>query len=184
METTTMAASKPTRTDRDQVAGPLARNIDELMQRRQREQKNERISERVAARIAAFAGSIWSLLVHAVVFGGWIVANATAVPLVKPWDPSLVQLAMVASVEAIFLTTFVLMNQRRQARLEDDRAELTLHVSMLAEQETTKIADLAIAIAKRLGAPLPSDSDAEHLTELVTPDAVLDEIDKKRPDRS
>lgn len=89
---------------------------------------------------------------------------------------------MVASVEAIFLTTFVLMNPRRQSRVEDNRAELTLQMSLLAEQETTRIGELTLAIARRLGVPLPSAAEMDELTAISAPDAVLDQIDRKRPD--
>lgn len=179
-----MAVSRFDEVNRAAVSEPLARNIDELMQRRRRDQANEHLSVKAAARIAAFAGSVWSLLVHAVVFGAWIVVNVGLVPLVPAWDPTLVVLAMIASVESIFLTTFVLMNQRRQSRLEDDRAELTLHTSLLAEHETTKIANLTMAIAERLGISLPNGEDLKNVAKSVTPNAVLDEIERKRPDRS
>lgn len=168
--------------DRREISAPLARNIDELMRRRQRERANERFTDKVAAAMAAFTGSNWSLLVHAVVFGIWILVNTALLPLVRPWDSSLVVLAMMASVEAIFLTTFVLMNQRRQARLEDDRAELTLQMSLLAEEETTRIGELTLAIARKLGVELPSQADINELTTNVAPEAVLDEIARKRPE--
>lgn len=165
-----------------EISGPLARNIDELMRRRQRERANENFTDRLAAYMAAFTGSTWSLLVHAAVFGLWIIVNIGLLPLVSPWDPTLVVLAMIASVEAIFLTTFVLMNQRRQARLEDDRSELTLQMSLLAEQETTRIGELVLAIAGQLGVPLPSETEIDELTTTVAPEAVLDEIERKRPE--
>lgn len=168
--------------ERGEISAPLARNIDELMRRRQRELANERFTDKVAAAMAAFTGSNWSLLVHAVVFGIWILVNTGLLPLVQPWDSSLVVLAMIASVEAIFLTTFVLMNQRRQARLEDDRAELTLQMSLLAEEETTRIGELTLAIARKLGVELPSQAEINELTTNVAPDAVLDEIARKRPE--
>jgi uncharacterized membrane protein len=49
------------------------------------------------------------------VFGFWIVANLHWVPGVPVWDESFVVLAMLASVEAIFLSTFVLISQNRMA---------------------------------------------------------------------
>src|SRR5690606_26083709 len=96
-------------------------------------------------------------------------------------DPTLVVLAMIASVEAIFLSTFVLMNQRRQARMDEDRAELTLQISLLAEQETTKLAHLLLAIAKQLQVPVPDSVEADDLTKVLSPESVLQEIHRKRP---
>jgi uncharacterized membrane protein len=77
------------------------------------------------------------ICVHAVIFGGWIVVNLGWTPL-PPFDPSFVVLAMVASVEAIFLSTFVLIMQNRLAALADERAELDLQISLLAEHEITR----------------------------------------------
>jgi uncharacterized membrane protein len=182
MATTIMASLNGGPQKHSQISEPLARNIDELMQRRRRDLANEGLADKVAAHMAAFTGSTWSLLVHAVVFGAWILVNTAVLPLLEPWDPTLVVLAMIASVEAIFLTSFVLMNQRRQSRLEDNRAELTLQMSLLAEHEMTKIAEVTLAIARQLGVPEPHGMDADALTSAVAPEAILDEIDRKRPD--
>jgi uncharacterized membrane protein len=164
-----------------EVSEPLARNIETLMKRRQQDATNENITEKLATRMAEFTGSVWSVLFHGVVFGAWILINTAVLPLFPPWDPSLVVLAMIASVEAIFLTTFVLMNQRQQARMEEDRAELTLQVSLLAEHETTKLARLLITIARELNVTIPEDTEIDELTKTVTPESILQEIDRKRP---
>jgi len=167
---------------REEVSEPLANNVEALMTRREQEAAQEIITERIAARMADFTGSVWSVLVHGVVFGLWILINVGLLPIFEPWDPTLVVLAMIASVEAIFLSTFVLMNQRRQARLDEDRAELTLQISLLAEHETTKIASLLVAIAERLKVDAPEDVDTEDLTRTVSPEGVLEEIRRRRKD--
>jgi len=167
---------------REEVSEPLSNNVEALMRRREREAEQEIITERIAARMADFTGSVRSVLVHGVIFGLWILINVGLLPIFEPWDPTLVVLAMIASVEAIFLSTFVLMNQRRQARLDEDRAELTLQISLLAEHETTKLASLLMAIAERLEVDVPEDVDAEDLTKTVSPEGVLEEIRRKRGD--
>lgn len=177
---TSMSAGNPAPKE---VSQPLARNIESLMRRRQQDAANENITEKLAARMADFTGSVWSVLFHGLAFGAWILINISALPVLPPWDPSLVVLAMIASVEAIFLTTFVLMNQRRQARMEEERAELTLQVSLLAEQETTKLARLLIGVARELGVKVPEDTETDELTQTVTPESILAEIDRKRPEQ-
>jgi len=174
--------SEAGKVEREEVSEPLAKNVDALMKRRERQAAEEIITERIAARMADFTGSVWSVLVHGVVFGLWILINIGLLPIIEPWDPTLVVLAMIASVEAIFLSTFVLMNQRRQARLDEDRAELTLQISLLAEHETTKLASLLVAIAERLKVDVPEDVDTEDLTKTVSPEGVLEEIRRKRRD--
>lgn len=172
--------SEAEKATREEVSEPLANNVEALMRRREREAEQEIITERIAARMADFTGSVWSVLVHGVIFGLWILINVGLLPIFEPWDPTLVVLAMIASVEAIFLSTFVLMNQRRQARMDEDRAELTLQISLLAEHETTKLASLLVAIAERLEVDVPEDVDAEDLTRTVSQEGVLEEIRRKR----
>jgi uncharacterized membrane protein len=70
---------------------------------------------------------------HVVLFGVWLLVNLGVVPGVPRFDPSFVVLAMVASVEAIFLSTFVLIMQNRMAATADKRADLDLHISLLTE---------------------------------------------------
>src|SRR5690606_15594276 len=139
------------------VSEPLAANIEALMERRKREAANEIITERIAARMADFTGSVWSVVVHGVIFGAWILINTGVVPIVPAWDPTLVVLAMIASVEAIFLSTLVLMNQRRQDRLDEDRAEITLQISLLVEHETTMHARLLLAVVNQLKVQIPEN---------------------------
>src|SRR5947199_5135225 len=89
--------------------------------------------------------------IHLVIFGFWIVANLHWVPGVPAWDESFVILAMVASVEAIFLSTFVLITQNRMAAAADKRADLDLQISLLAEQEITELSRVLADIAHHLG---------------------------------
>ena len=58
---------------------------------------------------------------------------------------------MMAPVEAIFLSTFVLISQNRMAAAADRRADLDLQISLLAEHEITKLATLAAAIDAHVG---------------------------------
>ena len=77
--------------------------------------------------------------------------NLGWVPDVPKWDDSFVVLAMMAPVEAIFLSTFVLISQNRMAAAADRRADLDLQISLLAEHEITKLATLAAAIDAHVG---------------------------------
>jgi uncharacterized membrane protein len=105
-----------------------------------------------------------------------ILANLGVVPGVPKFDPSFVILAMVASVEAIFLSTFILITQNRMSAAADKRAELDLQLSLLAEHEVTKLAALLSAIAERLGI----ETEVDELKQDVAPEAVLDEIEEHR----
>ena len=123
----------------------LERNIQSLQLRRQREEEEASFEERIAGAITRFTGSMLFVYLHLAVFGFWIVANLGWVPGVPAWDPSFVVLAMVASVEAIFLSTFVLISQNRMAAAADERADLDLQISLLAEHEVTRLVTLVSA---------------------------------------
>jgi uncharacterized membrane protein len=162
---------------------PVARTVREIMERRAREMQTAAASERVAAAVTRFLGSMWSVATHALVFGFWILANLGFVPGLAPWDPTLVVLAMIASVEAIFLTTFVLINQNRLARTEDERSELALQIALLTEKEASTLVELTARLARRLEVPLAgTGEDVAQLTVATEPSAVLDEIRRQKPD--
>src|SRR3954462_1943631 len=159
----------------------LERNIRALQQRRRREQTEATAEERIADADTPFTGSMRFVYLHLAFFGFWIVANLGWVPGVPRWDPSFVVLAMIASVEAIFLSTFVLISQNRMAAAADKRADLDLQVGLLAEHEVTKLVTLVSGIADRLGVETEADAEVEEIARDVAPEAVLDELEATGP---
>jgi uncharacterized membrane protein len=159
----------------------LERNIRALQLRREREEKGATAEERIAEAITRFTGSMRFVYLHLAFFGFWIVANLGWLPGVPSWDPSFVVLAMMASVEAIFLSTFVLISQNRMAAAADKRADLDLQVSLLAEHEITRLVTLVSGIADRMGVRTEADADLDEITQDVAPEAVLDEIEAAEP---
>lgn len=114
---------------------------------------------------------------HLAGFGFWIVANLGWVPGVPQWDPSFVVLAMGASVEAIFLSTFVMITQNRMQESADKRSDLDLQIGLLAEYEITRLVTLVSAIAEKLEVETPIAPDLHEIQQDVAPEAVLDEIE-------
>ena len=176
------AGSGPTYPPPPRLSPVLERNIRALQLRRQREGKGATVEERVAEAITRFTGSMRFVYLHIAFFGCWILANLGWVPGVSAWDPSFVVLAMVASVEAIFLSTFVLISQNRMAAAADKRADLDLQISLLAEHEVTRLVTLVSGIADRMGVETEVDADLEEITLDVAPEAVLDELEATEPD--
>lgn len=159
----------------------LERNIEALQRRRRREEQEASLEERIADAITRFTGSMRFVYLHLAAFGLWIVANLGWVPGVPAWDPSFVVLAMVASVEAIFLSTFVLISQNRMSAAADKRADLDLQISLLAEHEVTRLVTMVAAIAARMGVRTEADRELGEITQNVAPEAVLDEIEAAAP---
>jgi len=155
----------------------LERNIEALTARRRREEPEATLQERIAETVTRFTGSMLFVYIHLAFFGFWIVANLGWIPGVPTWDESFVVLAMWASVEAIFLSTFVLISQNRMAAAADKRADLDLQISLLSEHEITKLATLVAAIAQRLEVRTEVDREMAEVQQDVAPEAVLDEIE-------
>ena len=164
------------------VAGVVDRNIAALVRRRQQQRISTGLQDKIADAITRFAGSMRFVYLHLLIYGGWIVVNLGWVPIVRPFDPTFVVLAMVASVEAIFISTFVMISQNRMAAMADQRADLDLQVSLLGEHEITKIMTLVTEIAKRMDIPAAQDPELDELQENVSPERVLDRIERPSED--
>src|SRR4051812_19175000 len=91
------------------IAPVVERNIRALLSKRETEEKQLPWHEKLATVVTDFTGSIQFVAIHLVVYGLWIVINLGWLPVIPRFDPTFVVLAMVASVEAIFLSTFILM---------------------------------------------------------------------------
>lgn len=155
----------------------LAENIERLARRRREEERKAPLPDKIADRITGFTGSMTFVVIHLVLFGGWIIVNLGWTPI-PAFDPTFVVLAMAASVEAIFLSTFVLISQNRMMAAADRRADLDLHINLLTEHELSKLADLVARIAERIGVDAHSP-DLDEIRENVSPEVVLDALEKR-----
>ncbi|MDB5193923.1 MAG: rane protein [Segetibacter sp.] len=159
------------------MARIVERNIDALLERQKVEESSKKFEEKIADTVTRFTGSMVFVYIHLVLFGIWITWNMGVFGL-QPFDESLVILAMFASVEAIFLSTFVLISQNRMNEKADKRAELNLQISLLAEHEITRLITLNTAMAKQMG--LEHSYDDEEIKELskdIHPERVMDAME-------
>lgn len=109
--------------------------------------------ERLAAWITDFAGSMAFVYLHAVWFGLWILLNIGIIhiPHLSHFDPfPFGLLTMIVSLEAIFLSTFVLIGQNQLSKTSERRADLDLQVNLLAEQKSAKTLEMLDQIGQQL----------------------------------
>jgi uncharacterized membrane protein len=138
-------------------------NIGKILALEEQQRAQRSAGEKVSEWIAKFCGSMAFVYVHIAWFGGWIVAN-TLLP--APFDPfPYTFLTLVVSLEAIFLSTFILISQNHETQLTERRDQLDLQINMVAEKENTKILELLEAIAVKVGI----DYDDESLKPLLAP---------------
>ncbi|HEX8557356.1 MAG TPA: DUF1003 domain-containing protein [Pyrinomonadaceae bacterium] len=128
--------------------GRMTRKADQLLRARVSRNLNEEVEERltvfqrVADWLAWFSGSMLFLLIHAAWFGAWIALNVglVSVPGLSGFDPfPFGLLTMIVSLEAIFLSTFVLISQNRQVEKEKVRADIEYEVNIKAELEVAHL---------------------------------------------
>jgi uncharacterized membrane protein len=133
----------------------MRKNVSALIEMQRKVVAGRSVQDRAADAITDFAGSMKFVYVHAVWFGIWILFNVGLLhlPHVSDFDPfPFGLLTMIVSLEAIFLSTFIMVSQNRQARISEKRAELDLQVNLLAEQKATKVLDMLDQIATQLDA--------------------------------
>lgn len=159
------------------LADVIERNIG-IIEVLQREADAHRTrQERFADAITAFSGSTTFLCVHAIWFGAWILFNVFKIPGLSQFDPyPFGLLTMLVSLEAIFLSTIVLISQNRQALISDAQRGLDLQIDLLAEYEITRMLRLVDKIAHKLEISDEYDSEIDELCQPVAPDVVINEI--------
>jgi uncharacterized membrane protein len=153
------------------MARVVERNIEALLWQRHQQERQRTTEERIADNVTRFTGSMVFVYIHLIGFG-------CGSPLI--WDGYIQAvrsfvccLAMFASVEAIFLSTFVLISQNRMAALSDKRADLDLHVSLLAEHEITHLIRLVAKMAEKMGIDTSLDQELPQQAQDVLPENVI-----------
>jgi uncharacterized membrane protein len=125
--------------------------------------------EIIADRMIGFASSTPFLVIHALIFIGWIYWNLPFSGL-KKFDPyPYGMLTTIVSLEAIFLSIFVLMTQSRESKIGELREELTLQVNLRMEEEITKTLHLVAGLYARLNLALADDPELRAMLEPLDP---------------
>jgi len=132
--------------------------------------------EVLADRMIGVASSSPFLVVHAVVFIAWIVWNVPGIglPVFDPYPYGM--LTTIVSLEAIFLSIFVLMTQSRESRIGELREELTLQVNLRMEEEITKTLHLVAGLYARLGLKMADDPELRAMLEPLDPKKIENDL--------
>jgi uncharacterized membrane protein len=140
-------------------------------------------ADRIASAIARFCGSMTFVWIHVVFFTAWIGYNE--MPGLKPFDPyPFTFLTLVVSLEAIFLSTFILISQNYDMRIAEQRNQLDLQINLLSEQENTKMLQILERIARKVGAHDGDDPEVRALEQATRPDALVEQIEEAARQRA
>jgi uncharacterized membrane protein len=164
--------------DNPALSKVIERNIRTIIHLRTKAERERSLQDRIADAITSFSGRMVFAYVHIVWFGLWILLNTGrfGVPVFDPFPYGL--LTMIVSLEAIFLSTFVLISQNRLGEETERRADLDLHIGLLTEHELTRVLQMLDAIQDKLGIMDHENSELADLEMETKPEDVLAEIER------
>ena len=164
--------------DNPALSKVIERNIRMIIHLRLEAAGERGLQDRIADVITSFSGRMMFVYVHIFWFGAWILLN-TGNFGVRPFDPyPYGLLTMVVSLEAIFLSTFVLISQNRFSEEAEHRADLDMHIGLLTEHELTRVLQMLDVIQDKLGIKNDEDSELADLEMETKPEDVLAEIER------
>ena len=153
------------------------RNIETILHLEAAAKADRTKSDQAADAITRFCGSMWFVWVHLIGFAGWIIINV--IPGLRQFDPfPFTFLTLVVSLEAIFLSTFILISQNYETRLSERRNQLDLQINLLSEQENTKMLTIIERIAKKLGVRTEDDPSLQVLEEATRLEELVQQIEE------
>jgi uncharacterized membrane protein len=162
--------------DNPALSKVIEKNIRTILHLRAKASAERTLQGRIADAITSFSGRMVFAYVHIVWFGVWILLNTGrfGVRVFDPFPYGL--LTMIVSLEAIFLSTFVLISQNRLSEETERRADLHLHIGLLTEHELTRVLQMLDAIQDKLNIVDHANSDLADLEMETKPEDVLAEI--------
>lgn len=156
------------------------RNIRSLLEVRHAHESERTGEQRIADWITHFIGRMHFVYFNLLFLGGWLWLNLRPFGLI-PFDPfPFSGLQSIATLEAIFLATFVLIAQNRLNQLTEKRADLDVQISLLTEHELTQLIRLTDSIARHVGVASRHTDSVEQLKRDVPPQEILDQIEQEK----
>lgn len=162
----------------DEIVG---RNVGAVQEIEEASYQRRSSGQVVSDAIAGFCGSTTFIWVHCVLFGGWLSFNSfEIVPQIYRFDPPPFPiLKLVVSLEAIFLSTFILISQNRQKVLDEERSHLSLQINLIAEEQTSHILSMLSRVENHLGIETETsneETEIEALTEKTDVKQIIEHI--------
>lgn len=172
------ASEGPNASDSKSIDELTGRNLHTIIERERAAKSDHSLGELIAAHIASFCGSMPFIWIHVVWFGIWVLLN-TSPMLARPFDPfPFPLLTFSVSLEAIFLSAFILISQNHETRMSEQRSHLDLQINLLTEQENTQMLKMLRSIAVKVGADFEEHPDLAALEQATLPERLLEQIDQ------
>lgn len=147
------------------ISGTAQGNIESITQIEQEFVRQRSRIDRLGETISRYAGSMGFAVAHVCGVTGWVAINA-GMTTFRPFDPYPFSfLGVLVALEAVFLSTFVLMTQKRQARQAEHWAHLNLQIGLLSEQEATKMLQMLTMVCNHMGLQTSQDRELKEMVE-------------------
>jgi uncharacterized membrane protein len=140
------------------------------------------LTERVSDTFTRIMGSLTFLALHVLGLLAWFALNLRLFPELRPFDPfPFGILTLIVSTEGVLLSIFVLISQNRMTRQSNQRAHLNLQISLLAEQEITKVLQEVRHLGERLGVGKGEDEESQRLSQRTHLGTLAEKLEKNLP---
>ncbi len=158
-------------------------HIDSIVRQEEQELEQRSVAERFADAVGIFAGSPPFIVLHLALLTAWLLINSDKIPWISPFDPYPFSLfAMIVAVEAVFLSSFILMRQNRMMRRGERRDHLNLQIDLLSEKEITKLIQMTRAICGRLGLEnILADKEIRELSQNTSIESLSQTLEERLP---
>jgi uncharacterized membrane protein len=158
-------------------------HIDSIAKQEHEVLEKRSISERVADRVAGLVGSALFVGVHAAMVLLWILVNVRGMSQ-HAFDPyPFTLLGTVVSLEAVFLSSFILMRQNRMRKRAERRDHLNLQIDLIAEKEITKLLQMVGAIGAHLGLEeMQNDREFKEFSKTTSVEKLTEKLENTLPE--
>jgi uncharacterized membrane protein len=158
-------------------------HIDSIVRQEEEALERRSSSERLADGVGVFAGSLPFVVLHLVLVIAWLLVNSGQISGVRPFDPwPFSLLGVIVAVEAVILSSFILMRQNRMMRRGKRRDHLNLQVDLLAEKEITTLLQMVRAICGHLGLQsIVADKDIRELSQNTSIESLSQTLEDRLP---
>jgi uncharacterized membrane protein len=158
-------------------------HIDSIVKQEEEALGRRSRSERLADGVGVFAGSLPFVLLHLVLLIAWLLVNSGKISGARPFDPyPFSLLGVIVAVEAVILSSFILMRQNRMMRRGERRDHLNLQVDLLAEKEITTLLQMVRAICGKMGLQnITADNDIRELSQNTSIESLTQSLEDRLP---
>jgi uncharacterized membrane protein len=158
-------------------------HIDAIVRQEEEALEQRSPSERFADSLGLLAGSLPFVVFHLVFLGAWLLVNGRAIRGVQPFDPyPFSLLGMIVGMEAVILSSFILMRQNRMMRRGELRDHLNLQIDMLAEKEITKVLQMLRVLCGHMGLQdMMGDREIGELSQATSIESLTQTLQDRLP---